>query len=419
MLDLETDIKRFYFKCSNCENTGKAVEVHYKGGVNDYGGFIIECNSCGSESFIQIENPSDSFESRIVSHNFKVVRIMDFYFEEEKQLIKDNYKDKQARDIITINGQEEMPLLKGAWKSNPEFRIDSTDAIFTCPNCKKNVETETYRDVEANIKLINSEYKGWFNWYVKGNCDPQMISFNSSSKCDNCNTKFDFTAFTKFNGRGDVYTSDKFYLANINGFKPNINGIYTREQSKRFLEKFVLRWSLIASKVIVVSPFIGFDKKLAIKTPYKFLNLLEWFLTLNSFEKTQVLIRKTEYGKIKEVIGKEIFDKLNDYGLLNNIIEEMNSSTPRYHAKFYAGIIPNGNNPYVEILTGSYNLHEESQSMENLVFISMSLAEFEKQYLTPLRIDNVSDSYKNRFEILKINSKGNCIFPKQSDDILK
>jgi len=418
MLDLQTDIKRFYFKCSNCENKGEAVEVHYKGEVNDYGGFIIECNSCGSESFIQIKNPSDSFESRIVSHNFKVVRIVDFYFEEEKQLIKDNYKDKQARDIIAINGQEEMPLLKGAWKSKPEFRIDSTDKIFICPNCKANIESESYNDIAKNIDSINSEYKNLFNYTVKRSC-PKIITYNSSTICNSCNNAFDYTAFAKFNGRGEFYASKEFYLADNTGFNPNVNGVYTREQSKRFLEKFVLRWSLIASKIIIVSPFIGFDKSLAIKTPYKFLNLLEWFLTLNSFEKTQVLIRKSEYGKIKEVIGKEIFEKLDGYGLLNNIIEEMNSSTPRFHAKFYAGVIPNGENSYVEILTGSYNLHEESQSMENLIFLRMNLNDFEKQYLEPLRIGNIPSSYKSDFDIVKIkNNKSNLIFPKLCDEIL-
>ncbi|NVO10357.1 MAG: hypothetical protein HXX16_10380 [Bacteroidales bacterium] len=418
MLDLNTDIKRFYFKCSNCENKGEAVEVHYNGGVNDKGGFILKCNDCGTEFFLQMENPSLTFESRIVSYNFKVVRIVDFFFDEEKQLVKNDFNDKVARDILAINGQEEMPILKGAWKSKPEFRIDSTDEIFTCPNCKANIESESYKDMAKNIDSINSEYKGWFNYTVKRSC-PEIIIYNSSTICNSCNTAFDYTAFAKFNGRGEIYASKEFYLADNTGFKPNVNGVYTREQSKRFLEKFVLRWSLIASKIIIVSPFIGFDKSLAIKTPYKFLNLLEWFLTLNSFDKTQVLIRKSEYGKIKEVIGKEIFETLDGYGLLNNIIEEMNSSTPRFHAKFYAGVIPNGENTYVEILTGSYNIHEESQSMENLIFIRMSLNEFEKQYLEPLRIVNVPVSYKSDFDVVKIkNNKGNLIFPKQCDEIL-
>jgi len=418
MFDLETDIKRFYFKCSNCENKGEAVEVHYKGGINDKGGFILKCNDCSTEFFIQMKNPSPTFESRIVSHNFEVVRIVDFFFDEEKQLIENDFKDKAARDILVISGQEEMPILKGAWKLKPEFRIDSTDKIFICPNCKTNIESEVYSDIAKNIGLINSEYMGWFNYTVKRSC-PEVLTYNSSAICNSCNSTFDYTAFAKFNGRGENYKSEEFYLADNVGFKPNVNGIYTREQSKRFLEKFVLRWSLIASEIIIVSPFIGFDKRLAIKSPYNFLNLLEWFLTLNSFDKTQVLIRKSEYGKIKEVIGVEMFEKLNSYGLLNNIIEEMNSGTPRFHAKFYAGIIPYGENTYVELLTGSYNLHEESQSMENLIFVRMSLQEFENQYLTPLRIGNVSISYKSGFDIVKIkNNKGDWKYPKQCDEIL-
>lgn len=417
MIDLGTSIKEIHFRCSYCDNKGEAIEVHNKGGVNDKGGFILECNHCSSEFFIEMENPSNSNESRIISHNFKVVKIIDFAFEDDKQLIRDRYQEKPARDIIEINGQ--MPLLKGAWKLKPKFRINSSDEIFTCPKCNSNVESESYKDIQANNELINSEYKGWLNWYLNDKCNPQMITITSSTKCSNCDSKFDYTAFTKFNGRGELYIKDNFYLADINESKPNINGVYTRAQSKRFLEKLVLRWNLIACQIIVVSPFIGFDKKLAIKSPDKFQNLLEWFLTLNSFDKTKVLIRKSEYGKIKEVIGKDIFDMLNNYGLLNNIIEEMRSSTPHFHAKFYAGIIPDGENSYVEILTGSYNLHEESPSMENLIFITMSLKEFEKKYLTPLKIGNTIGSYKVGFEILKINNEGKLIFPKKCDDILK
>jgi hypothetical protein len=415
-----TDVKRIHFKCSNCENTGEAVEVKYKGGLNDRGGFILLCNQCGAEFFLQVVNPSDSFESRLLTHNFKLIKIIDFDWPEDLQEIKDNFKQKVARDLLSISGQEEMPILKGAWKSKPEFRINVNDRIFTCFKCGNNVEDKTYKYLEISIDKINKEYNACFNWYIKSRCDPKIITYSSSIQCEKCKTDIEYTVFAKFNGKGDQYSIKDFYLADIHNFSPVINGVYSREQSKRFLEKLVLRWNLIASRIIIVSPFIGFDKKLSIRTPFKFLNLLEWFLTLNSFDKTQVLIRRSEFTKIKEVIGIDIFNKLNGYGLLNNIIEEMNNSTPRFHAKFYAGVIPNEKESHVELLTGSYNLHEESESMENLIYNKLTLKDFEEQYLLPLKIEEAQNSYKSDFEILRIiDSKSNIIKPKFVSDIIK
>lgn len=416
---INTDIKRIHFKCTKCDNTGEATEVRYPGGMNDKGGFILKCNQCGEELFLEVFNPSDMFESRLATPNFKLIKIIDYDWSEDIQEINVNFKKKVPRDVVVISGQEEMPILKGAWKAKPEFRINTKDKIFICFNCGTNLEEEIYNDLEKSIYKINKEYKAWFDWYVKSRCDPQIITYKSSIQCHSCKTILEYSVFAKFNGKGDIYINKDFYLADIHNFNPVINGVYSREQSKRFLEKLILRWSLIASKIVIVSPFIGFDKKLSIKSPVKFLNLLEWFLTLNSFDKTQVLIRKSEYSKIKEVIGIDIFNKLNDYGLLNSIIEEMNSRTPRFHAKFYAGVIPNENGSHVELITGSYNLHEESESMENLIYSKMSLKEFEDQYLLPLKIGKVKDSYKSDFEILKIiDDKSNIKKPKFVEDIL-
>ena len=77
-----------------------------------------------------------------------------------------------------------MPLLKGAWKSAPEFKINLSAEIFLCFKCGNNIEAESYEDLRLNIGKINSEYSSWFNWYVKGKCDPQIIPFNSSTVCD-------------------------------------------------------------------------------------------------------------------------------------------------------------------------------------------------------------------------------------------
>jgi hypothetical protein len=415
---IETSIRNIHFECANCDQKGEAVEIIYTGGINDTGGFVLKCKECLQESFLSCKNPSDGFESRILSDNFELIRILDFDFEDDKSEFETIYSTKLVKNVLQISQQAEMPLLKNAWKIKPEYRIDLSDKIYTCSSCKKNIENEIYRDISLKIKNINVEYHGWLNWQIKGNCDPELLVFNSISKCDNCNSNIDYSAFAKFTGSTKDYNESDLIIADLKIFEPNVNGVYSREQSKRFLEKFILRWNLIASKIIVVSPFLGFDKNIAIKTPYKFLSLLEWFLTLNSFDKTQVLIRKSEYTKIKEVIGIDIFEQLNQYGLLNNLIEEMNSSTTRFHAKFYAGIIPNGDDPYVEILTGSYNLHEESSSKENLIYIKMGLNDFEENYLKPLKINSLLSSYDKNLEVLKINDdKSKIINPQTKFDL--
>ncbi|NBB28856.1 hypothetical protein [Cellulophaga sp. BC115SP] len=405
--------RSIYFQCSSCTNKGEIDEVVFKGGINDEGGFILYCNQCNTTFFIEAQNPIHNIGvgSRIIGNNFTVKDITDFSW-------SNNYPT--AREIITTTGQDSNPIFKNAWQVNPIFSINHNDKIFICSECKNNIEKEVFNDLENNLDLINNDYEGCFQAYMRDWYNPNIISFNSSTNCSECKREIEYTAYSKFSTLEKRYSKEDFFIVDTQKFEPNINGVYTREQCKRILEKFILRWNLLASNIIIVSPFIGFDKKLSIKNPDKFNELLKWFLSLDTFKKFQITIRKSEYGKIREVFSKETFKLYEGYNLLNENIEKVNSSTTKFHAKFYAGIIPDGTNSYVEVLTGSYNLHPSSESKENLTFTQMSFQDFKRNYLDPMKIPMSEPCYSVSTEILKIpiNESEVVIKPKDVKDIV-
>ena len=398
---INTNIRNFYFSCPNCEIQGKAREIHYVGGINDCGGFVLKCKNCNKKFFLQIKNPFTNSESVIYGNDFEIEEILDFEYEDDRK--KANILDK-ASNLIVINGEEEIPFLKDAWKVKPQFNINENDKIFICSNCKNNVEKLIFDNIEKNLSSINKIYKNCFNVYVKGRyCDPKYIIFQSEVRCNSCNNKIDYISYSKFNGRGEEYETNDFLLSDIKNFNPQINGIYTREESKRILEKLVIRWNLLASEIFIVSPFIGFSKSIEKNKQggLNFIELMNWLLTILDESKTKLILRKTEYEKIKEILTPEMFDILDKYNLIHPLIKGGLHTPVQFHAKFYAGIIPKKDKCYVEILSGSYNLHDASKTKENLIFTTLDFSEFYKNYSQPLELESECKSLSN-FEILKI-----------------
>jgi len=402
MNGLNTRIKSFYFSCPKCGNKGKATEVHYVGGSNDYGGFILKCKKCDCEFFLQIQNPSNGTESNVYG-DFEIVEILDFEFEDDKKKAE---RLEKASNIVVIEGEDELTFLRDAWKAKASFNVNEVDKIFICQNCKVNIEDLIFANIKENLSAINKIYKDCFNLYVKGGyCNPWYIVFQSQAICHSCKNKIEYIAYSEFNGRGEEYKADEFLTGDIKEFNPEINGVYSRKETKRILEKFILRWNLLASQIFIVSPFIGLDKYFEQKRDKgnRFRELLGWLLTILNKSKTKLVIRKNEYKKIKEFLflDKEIFDALNRYDLINPLIKETNDISSGFHAKFYAGIIPKADKCIVEILAGSFNIHDDSQTKENLIFTTLDFPNFNKRYLQPLKIETKCESLAH-FEVLKI-----------------
>ena len=268
---------------------------------------------------------------------------------------------------------------------------------------------------EKNIPTINKIYDRCLPYYFKSYFDPLYIVCQSQVMCDSCNNKFEYLSYSKFHGDGERYKFENFFIADLEQFNPEINGLYSREDAKRILEKFIFRWNLVASQVFIVSPFIGFGKKIEQHRDKgnKFMDLLDWLLTIIDKSKTKLIVRKTEYNKIIQFMSKELFNALDYYDLINPLISEIKDKTsPLFHAKFYAGIIPMKDKFIVEILSGSYNIHESSKTKENLIFSKLDFLDFNERYLQPLKIeykceflDNLEllKIYNNNYKVQKIN----------------
>lgn len=407
---IDTRTTSIYFSCPDCGNKGKAIEIHYAGGINDYGGFVLKCIKCNCEFFLQCQNPSTGMESRVL-RGFGIVEILDYEYGEDKKKAK---SIKNASNVIVISGEDEFPILKEAWNLDIAFNINEEDKIFICENCDVNMENSIFTNIEENLPIINKFYKDCYPYYIKDYFNATYLIFQSELKCHSCNNKIEHISYSKFKGDGENYSVDDFLIGDLKKFNPKINGLFSREEAKRILEKFILRWNLLASNIIIVSPFIGFDKYIEQKKDkgQSFMDLLDWLLTITDKSKTNLIVRKSEYNKIKEFMSEEIFNALGYYELINPLIEDINEkSVPRFHAKFYAGIIPLKDKCIVEILSGSFNIHRDSKTKENLVFSTLDFSDFNNDYLKPLKnkskcksLDNldVFKVFNNEYNVYKI-----------------
>ena len=336
-----------FFSCPKCGNKGEVVEEVYPY-VNDFGVFLLKCGKCNETFFFSLKNPD---ESSLKEGKFELVKKLDICLDkDEVKKICCNFKP--AKNLLNISGKERIPFLKGAWKVLPNFQLTSAE-LFCCPYCKFGIEQAICEDVSSNIEDINDEYRECYNWFCKGRCNPKYVVFYSYVFCPHCGQKVDYIAYSNFNGRGEDYTPKKFLIADVkidsSFFKIEINGLFQRKYCKAILEKLILRWNLLAKKILIVSPFIGFSRSYYQENEEYFLQLLEWLMTITDETKSILILREKEYEKIrqlmednfsKQMCRRGLFELLEFYDLLNPLISGIQKTKPCFHAKFYAGIIP-------------------------------------------------------------------------------
>jgi len=409
---IDSRITNIYFSCPDCKNKGKAVEIHYTGGINDYGGFTLKCKKCGCKFFLKCQNPSTGMESRIIS-GFDVDEILDYAFDDHKKKAK---KLKNASNVLVIAGENEFTILNDAWNTKVSYNTNEKDKIFICENCDSNIERSVFANIKENIHVINKFYDDCYPFYLKDYLNPTHLILQSEAICHSCKNKIKYISYSKFRGDGEKYSVDDFLIGDLKNFNPKINGLFSREESKRILEKFIFRWNLLASNIFIVSPFIGFSKFIEERKDkgQSFMDLLDWLLMIIDKSKTKLIVRKSEYKKIRDFISEEIFNSLGYYDLLNPLIKEINEkSFSTFHAKFYAGIIPLKDRCIVEILSGSFNIHGDSKTKENLVFSTIDFSDFNINYLKPLKTQSDCKSlgglevfkvFNNNYNVLKIDN---------------
>lgn len=217
------------------------------------------------------------------------------------------------------------------------------------------------------------------------------------------NAQKDYDLFAKQLSTEHTYNLNGLIMIGQGGvdLRRHIDGLYKRDECFSILDFCLKRWAIIADEVLIAVPFIGFQyKNKRCKN-----QVLYYWAFLNSvldMGKTVLLTRKGEFNRVKDYLneqrGTNTFEYKKNWGKLDKLQEAAVEAskrrkkkksneededenmrvffTNRFHSKFYAGILNNK----VEVLIGSYNVHE-GEVLENLSFKEYALEDFKTRYL--------------------------------------
>jgi len=229
------------------------------------------------------------------------------------------------------------------------------------------------------------------NWFLAhSERAPEGISARVETACT-CGRTHEARFYRKFSEDFPERAAD-YWLIDVasaervldGGKTLDVDGIFSRDDCIAILEKLLLRWQAGHSAVLLAAPFIGFNFPGAKK---KVPNLWNWVPKHTDPAKTLLITRKATFNLLKEVTKDTEMDVefLKSWGLLNPtlaILEEKKAFFKTdFHTKFYCGISADS----VEILVGSFNIHEGSY-VENIHLLRYSLEEFSRRYLVGMKM---------------------------------
>ena len=372
-------------KCPHCKDSIKYKEGRVPGGVNDKGGWKLKCNECSKMFAIEIENPSDF--SHIVSGAI-IEAIWDFDIESKEDFLNDQKLDDFNLEILEYIDEVLESIT---------FNLDS-NPIFVS-NEGENLEILAYKELEIvlNSKDTNGKnkievfYKTYFNGYVKGGWGEPKYTYIILEFLDQNNIIHTAFFYFTFNGNGEIpLNQNEYLLSEVTDCVPHyqlINGIYTRDVCKDYLEKFLIRWRGLNAKTIVAVPFIGYQNQ-KLEKREAIWDWLKKFLADDNviFYTRQIAITLLKESRKKKGIPVDILKEFNitETGIDTAVKHNF------FHAKFYAGINQND----TEILKGSYNLHENNY-LENFDYQDLQTKIFIDRYLIALGIDPSKLNFNN------------------------
>lgn len=232
-----------------------------------------------------------------------------------------------------------------------------------------------------------------------------------------------------------LHTEDSFNLKDLSLIELGkvelpiqIDGLYSRDECFSILDFCLRRWAIIADKVIVSVPFIGFQYKNK-RCKNQVLSFWAYLNEVLDMEKTVLLTRKKEFNRVKEYLNEmaETFEYKKYWGKLDQLLMAADEAgtrkkskekkkakqeaaigqvffTDSFHSKFYAGIINNR----VEVLIGSYNVHM-GDILENLAFREYSLEEFKIRYLDKMLLGKNLHIEKQYCRVLSYTVNGSMV----------
>ena len=220
----------FVKKCPFCDNNIRITTVKFPI-ENDRGGMILLCEKCEKSSYYETINP---FETRILKGAQKI-DIWDDYVTTKEKFISKFDNIKELKDGILIIGELE--------KREYEFIFNSPH-IYHCSNCLNEVESISKIVLINESQLIAKQYDLLMNFILANHRhESDNLLVEIESKCS-CNKLFTSYWHRKFISDGNKISPEKDLFL-IGTDMPvhidSIDGIMSKNDCKRILEKFIIR----------------------------------------------------------------------------------------------------------------------------------------------------------------------------------
>ena len=401
-------------KCPKCGANISLRIGRYRGGINDSGGWVLKCNGCASLFPLEVKNPDDA--SSVLSG----AAIVDNWDDE----IKNRAHILAKHGVVDMDQVVERMQLMTTGEPEDFYDLESR-SLYRCVACGTELDAKAYGALSEHLKSINSAFGRYLNWYLANSRGgaPEGISVRVETACT-CERSYEARFYRCFSESYAERAAD-YWLINIAPTAPlserdktlDVDGIFSRDDCIAILEKLLLRWRAGHSAVLLAAPFIGFNYPGAKK---KVPALWNWVMKYTDPEKTLLITRKATFNLLKEAAQDTEMDVefLSSWGLLNPTISALNDKKAffktDFHAKFYCGISADT----VEILVGSFNIHEGSY-VENIHLLSYSFEEFSDRYLVGMKMffdinlltkqRNILDIYadaEGRFQCEEVSYRG-------------
>lgn len=387
---METSYDRNVVKCPKCQSNINISVGRYPGGCNDSGGWVLVCTTCSEKFQVPVKNPDDL--SSVISGATVVASW-------------DNELGNMAK-VLAEHGLSDSPvqvdrLLIKEFGEPDDFYDLTNRQLYQCSSCKEPIDAAAYTDLSAKLDLVNGAVGSYLNLFLKGReLAPEGESVQTNFLCK-CGTKHRARFFRRFS---ETYAQgvNEFWLIDVVGPAKtiDIDGVYSRDDCIAILEKLLLRWRATHNTVLLAAPFIGFNYPGARK---KIPDLWNWVLKYTDPEKTAIITRKATFNLLKDTSKDTEMDVefLKSWGLLNPTLESLDEKKAffktDFHAKFYCGMSAD----HVEILVGSFNIHEGSY-VENIHLLRYEFEDFAKRYLLGMKMFFDTAVLKKQRRILEI-----------------
>lgn len=357
----------------------------------------MKCAKCSAEFQVPVKNPDEL--SSVISGASVVASWDNEIGNKVEVLAKHGLSDTPV--------QVDRLLIKEF--GEPEVFYDLTNRpLYQCSSCKETIDAAAYANLSQKLDLVNGAIGSYLNFFLKG----RELALEGESVRTNffciCGTEHRARFFRRFS---ETYAQgvNEFWLIDVDGPAKSIDidGVYSRDDCISILEKLLLRWRATHNTVLLAAPFIGFNYP---GTRKKIPDLWNWVLKYTDPNKTAIITRKATFKLLKDTAKDTEFDVgfLKSWGLLNPTLETLDEKKAifktDFHAKFYCGM----SSDFVEILVGSFNIHEGSY-VENIHLLRYEFQDFARRYLLGMKMFFDTALLNRQRRILEIQIDNGCV----------